>query len=341
MKKLIPVVLIAVLLISCTGHKRFPDVSGIKIPLTLLRFDEDFFSLDTNNITAGLTRLQSRYPDFLLLFLHDVIGTNDTGNIKLFLKLSTGIYQDAEKEFADFTPVEKDIRRAFQFTSHYFPRYPLPSSLVTIIGPPDVMAKKASGEPTPVFIGPGFAGVSLQFYLGRDYPLYSDQHFILNVAPQYRSRRFEKQYIAADLMKLIVEDLFPDRSSGKTFIEQMVEKGKQWYLLDKLMPETPDSVKTGYTNDQLKWCRKNEGNIWGAVLVREDLNTIDPVVIQTYLGEGPYTQTINEFAPGNIGQWVGWQIVKKYAGENPELTPEAIMKTDARKIVDEAKYKPK
>ena len=35
---------------------------------------------------------------------------------------------------------------------------------------------------------------------------------------------------------LIVDDLFPDQSNGKPLIEQMVEKGKQWYLLDKFLP---------------------------------------------------------------------------------------------------------
>ena len=37
-------------------------------------------------------------------------------------------------------------------------------------------------------------------------------------------------------------------------IEQMIEKGKQWWLMDKFLPETADSVKTGYTQKQLEWC---------------------------------------------------------------------------------------
>jgi len=48
-----------------------------------------------------------------------------------------------------------------------------------------------------------------------------------------------------------------------------------------------------------------------------------------------------DVSPGNIGSWVGWQIVKKYSNDHPDITPEQLMKMDARKIFQEAKYKPK
>lgn len=143
-------------------------------------------------------------------------------------------------------------------------------------------------------------------------------------------------------MKAVVLELFPDQSAGKPLIEQMVEKGKQWWLLDKFLPHAADSVKTGFTQAQLDWCEKNEGLIWTEIVRNEDLNSINPTVIQTYIGEGPFTQGFpQEESPGNIGQWIGWQIVKKFADKNPGMKPEDLMKTPARKIIDEAKYKPK
>ncbi|MBS1573849.1 MAG: gliding motility lipoprotein GldB, partial [Bacteroidetes bacterium] len=63
--------------------------------------------------------------------------------------------------------------------------------------------------------------------------------------------------------------------------------------------------------------------------------------IQTYIGESPFTQTMPEQSPGNIGPWIGWQIVKKFVANNSSFTPEQVMKTDAKKILEEAKYKPK
>lgn len=143
-------------------------------------------------------------------------------------------------------------------------------------------------------------------------------------------------------MKAVVQDLFPDQSGSKTLVEQMIEKGKQWYLLDKFLPTTADSIKTGYTQQQLNWCNENEGLIWTYIIKNEDLNSLNPVTIQTYIGEGPFTQGFSqELSPGNMGQWIGWQIVKKYVSKNPDMKPEEVMKMDAGKILEEAKYKPK
>ena len=143
---------------------------------------------------------------------------------------------------------------------------------------------------TQLIFWAGFFGISLQFYLGANFSLYQAQYFIDNVAPQYRSRRFEKEYIAPDAMKLITDDLFPDKSNGRPLIEQMIEKGKQWWLLDKFMPATADSLKTGYTQKQLDWCKANEGLIWNYFVTNENIETIEPDIIQNYIGESPTTQ---------------------------------------------------
>ena len=122
----------------------------------------------------------------------------------------------------------------------------------------------------------------------------------------------------------------------------MIEKGKQWWLLDKFLPSTPDSVKTGYTKQQLNWCKQHEGLIWTNIITSEkDLYTSDPQTLQNYLAESPFTQSIGPNSPGNIGQWIGWQIVKKFSEKNSSMSPEDVLKTDAKKILEQAKYKPK
>jgi hypothetical protein len=91
----------------------------------------------------------------------------------------------------------------------------------------------------------------------------------------------------------------------------------------------------------LNWCKQNEGLIWNFFLTTESLESIDPGTIQNYLGESPTTQGMPEASPGNIGQWVGWRIVKKFADQNPSLKSSELMTTPPRKILTEAKYKPK
>jgi hypothetical protein len=124
----------------------------------------------------------------------------------------------------------------------------------------------------------------------------------------------------------------------------MIERGKQWWLLDHFLPDTPDSLKTGYTGKQVEWVKANEGNIWGSIQSNTpDIYTLDQERIQNYIGEAPFTQNMeaSNSSPGNIGQWVGWQIVKKFAEKNPDLTLKQVLETPSRKIFQEAKYKPK
>ena len=343
MKKIVFSLLFSLSLIACKKKKGIPDVSDIKVDIRLERFDRDFFTIDTNNVMQGLNNINSKYPTLTGIFLQNILALDSASvvsGVKGFISLSGNLYDTVNIVFKNTIDIEKDFKKAFQYVKYYFPKYKLPY-LVTIAGPVDAMAETENGL-TPNFLGPDFLGISLQFYLGKNFSVYKDPYYINKVAPAYRSRRFSKEYIIGDAIQLIVSDMFPDKSNGKPLIEQMIEKGKQLYLLDKFLPTSPDSIKTGYTLQQLNWCNENEGLIWNYFVKNEDLNSLNPTTIQSYISEGPFTQGFSqEYSPGNLGHWIGWQIVKKYADKNPGMKPEDIMNTQASKILAEAKYKPK
>ena len=343
MKKTGLILFLVIFLFACKKKKGIPDVSDIKVDIKLERFDRDFFAIDSNNVMPGLKDLNKKYPSVTGIFLQNVLGLDSATaiqGVKRFISLSGGLYDTVNTVFKNTDNIEKDFKKSFQFVKYYFPKYEVPK-IITIAGPVDAMAQSESG-PTPNFLGPDFLGISLQFYLGKKFSVYSDPFFIENVAPSYRSRRFSKEFIIGDAMQLVVNDIFPDKSGAKSLIEQMIEKGKRWYLLDKFLPITPDSIKTGYTQKQLDWCNENEGLIWSYIVKNEDLNSLNPTIIQSYIGQGPFTQGFSqELSPGNMGQWIGWQIVKKFVSKNPDIKPEEILNTEASKILSEAKYKPK
>ena len=285
MKKTVLILLFAVSLFACKKKKGIPDVSDIKVDIKLERFDRDFFAIDSNNVWPGLTELNKKYPSLTDIFLQNILGLDSASanqGVKRFISMSGSLYDTVNTVFKNTSDIEKDFKKGFQFVKYYFPKYKVPN-IVTIAGPVDAMAQSETG-PTPDFLGPDFLGISLQFYLGKKFSVYNDPFFIENVAPGYRSRRFSKEYIIGDAMQLVVNDMFPDKSGSKPLIEQMIEKGKRWYLLDKFLPATADSIKTGYTQQQLDWCSENEGLIWSYIVKNEDLNSLNPAIIQTYIG---------------------------------------------------------
>ncbi|MGC4037361.1 MAG: hypothetical protein QM764_15480 [Chitinophagaceae bacterium] len=342
------VILSSVFFFSCNDKSTAPDISGIKVSLSTERFDKDFFSKDSNAMVSALPELQAKYPTFLPIFVNYILGLGPIRQdnpaafegSKRFLHVSKPLFDSVQKIYSSTDDLQNNFEDAFRYVKYYFPNYKAPDKIITMVGPIDGLAQMGTDHSTN-FIGRDFLGISLQFYLGANFSAYNDEYFITNVAPQYRSRRFEKKYIVPDAMKLIVDDLFPDQTNGRPLIDQMIEKGKQWWLLDKFLPSMADSLKTGYTQRQLEWCKVNEGLIWNQIITNENLYSIDPVSIQTYIGESPFTQTMPEQSPGNLGPWIGLQIVKKFVSNNSSLTPEQVMKTTTKKILEEAKYKPK
>ncbi len=345
MKKSIFVLVMVASIASCNSHKNIPDTSHITISATVERFDNDFFGIDTLKLDQDLQQLQQKYPALLGPYLQSIVGVEEPEGLRAFYRLYKPIYDSAQKIYKNFLGVHASIAAALKLAKYYFPAYETPQKIYPIIGPMNSredLARMANGEYTPNFIGPGFIGISLQFYLGRNFSLYQDEFFVNTVVPQFRSARFAKEYIPADVMKLVVDDISPDNSKSKPLIEQMIERGKHWWLLDKFLPAAHDSLKTGYSGSQLTWCKQNEGLIWSYIVKNENLYSNDPFTIQTYLGEAPFTQGFSqELSPGNLGSWIGWQIVKKYADKKKELSPAAIMQVGAKEILEEAKYKPK
>jgi hypothetical protein len=338
MKKIGIFLLFSTLLSACKSKKGIPDVSNIKVDITIERFDRSFFSIDTNDIRAGLQKVQQQHPDFYPDFMQQILGVNGSDTslntilvTREFLRGYLPVYDSLQLIYDKTGKLQKELEKGFQFVKYYFPGYH-PGKAILFVGPFDAPGVAATRS--------GLA-IGLQQYAGKDFSYYQSMPG-QELFPLYISRRFSPEYITANCMKAVAEDMFPDQSRGKPLIEQMIERGKQWYLLDKFLPSAPDSIKTGYTQQQLNWCHENEGLIWSYIVKNEDLNSLNPSVIQTYIGEGPFTQGFSqELSPGNIGQWIGWQIIKKFASKNPGLKPQEVMKTDARKVLEAAKYKPK
>jgi hypothetical protein len=337
MKKYLPL-LFLLFIIACKTGKKTPDTSNIPVTVHIERFDQAFFAIDTNHIQQGLLDLAGQYPWFINDFAVNILGTSPLSDTSLnaffiFRRFISGyepVRDSLELKFSDMRPLEAELKKGFQHVRYYFPKYNLPPKVVSYIGP---------------FDAPGVAltrftlAIGLQLYAGKQFPFYLSRQG-QDLFPLYISRRFEPEYVVPNCMKALAEDIFPDQSQGKPLIEQMIEKGKNWWLIDQFLPETADSLKTGFTEKQLNWCVSNEGQVWNFFL-DQNLYSPDPDLIKNFIGDAPYTQGMPEASPGNIGQWVGWRIVQKYAFLHPDLSPLQLMQTPDRTIFDEAKYKPR
>jgi hypothetical protein len=258
--------------------------------------------------------------------------------LKKFISDFRPVKEAADKQFSNFPKYSGDVEQMLKYVKYYFPAYQLPAKLITFVGPMDAFYEASLGWSGDVITTEGLA-VGLQMHLGAASPLYVEEGG--QGYPQYISRRFEPGYIPVNCARNIIDDMYPDQSRSKTLVEQMVEKGKRLYVLDKLLPDVADSLKIGYTANQLAGCIKNEGLIWNMFTENNLLYETDFQKIKSFVGEGPKTPELGDDSPGYITLFTGWQIVKKFMDNNPSTTLDQLMKMDSRKIFEASKYKPK
>ena len=340
------VILIAICLFACNHKPAAPDVSAVKVDITLQRFDKDFFEMDTTNLNASLQQLQQKYPLFFNDYMLNILGIDEamlhnnmaTKNIQYFIASYKPMYDSSNKAFGNFNSQFNDIKKMLQFVKYYFTTYQLPSTITTFIGPIDAAFKTSFGVQSDI-ITSNTLGVGLQLHLGNNFSYYTTQQG-LELYPAYISKRFEQDNIAINLAKNIVDDIYPITESDKPLVQQMIEKGKRLYILNSFVPTADEYKLIGYTDEQIKACYKKEQAIWDLFVKNGYLQITDKNSIKNYLDESPKTQELGDGAPGNIGAFVGWQIVKKYMQKNAATTLQQLINLDNETIFQQAKYKP-
>jgi hypothetical protein len=334
------------LLAACRGGSDTPDVSDIRIELRTVRFERDVFAMDTLDIPGSLRRLRATDAGFTDLFTGQVLGLEpgDTSPAALdayrrFLSSYRPILELSEQAVGDMAGIEAEVRQALRLTRHYFPDYETPKRIYTFIGPMDAIAEGRTASYGDI-ITPFGLGVGLQLHLGSDSPVYSSEEG-RRLYPSYLSRRFEPATIAVNCMRNVVDDLFPGRADDRTLLDHMVDKGKRLYLLDLLLPDAADTLKTGYTKRQLEGAFEHEGLIWNHFATNNLLYESDMQRIRPFLSEGPMTPELGEGSPGYIALFTGRQIVRAYMDRHPETGLRQLLDMPGRDILEGARYKPR
>lgn len=335
--RLIKSLLLCVLFFSCNDKKNNPDVSDIKINVSTIQFEQVFFNIDTLNTMAEMNTLATKYPGFTQNFLLNILNVDPkwpdsiaSNYINGFIGAYKPIYDTSQLIFKNFSKYENEIKTSLQYLKYYFPNYKSPNNIITYLGPLD-----GYGD---LIMVDAFA-IGLHQHLGKNASYYNTS-IVSETYPPYISARFEPSYISINCMKNVVLDLYPEAFEEKSLVVQMIEKGKHLYMLEMLLPEKPEYQLIGYTQKQMEDCNDHEASIWNLFIQNNLLQSTDYNMIRNYIGESPKTQELGDASPGNIGSFVGWQIVKKFMSKNSAIKLNELMTKDAEEILSEAKYKP-
>ena len=322
-------IVVALITISCNeNYNNFAvDSSKLKIEeVNIHRYGKQLFDIDTNNF---INEVRGIKEEFVLFLGEDLDDTTKLAPLYEYVTDTTLIYIAASVNelYPDLSYLENELSIAFGRYDYFFPDF---NSPVVYTYVSNLYYEK------PIIYDDSVLVIGLDVYLGPNFKLYRSLGL-----PNYKIRRMTSDYISIDVMKSIYEKNLLKRNKQKTLVDKMIESGKLFYYLDAVLPYTPDSLKIGYTNKQMRWIEKNRKNVW-AFLVNNNLFYSPDFKIQSdFLKEAPFTSSFSNESPPRIGQWLGWQIVRKYMKNHPDVSLSALIRNnDYQKIFNESGFKP-
>lgn len=320
---------------SCDGNRLDVDVSDISIPdVKINRLEQDIFNIDTANIKTADKKLQAKYGNFYFSFISRIINTGGRHDSSYLFRMKQFIadpdmreaFNDCQKTYPNTNFLAEQLTDIFKHFNYYFPEKKVPKTITMM-----------SGFNYSVVLLDSTLAIGLEMYLGS-----SNKFYQMLALPHYKTTFMSKENIAPDATRAWMISEFPYHMNKSDFLSEITYMGKILYLTDALLPNVHDSLKIQYSEQQLDYCLQNEFNVWSYFAAQKLLYTTNQAEIMKFTSEGPFTSAFSKEAPSRIGYWIGWQIVRQYMKNNPEISLEQLMKeVDAQKILNKAKYKPR
>jgi len=280
------------------------------------RFDQVFFE----SKPADLQKIKKQYPFFFPAGVPDSVWVNKIQN-----PLWRELYSEVQKKYSDIEPIRSELTTLFKHVTHYFPETKTPK-VITIIAEMDYNSK--------VIYADSLVVISLELYLGKNHKFYE--------FPKYIKQNFEQRQMMPDVVSSFAATKL-NFGKDKTLLNQMIYYGKQLYLKDLLLPEYTDAEKMGYSSKEISWCQENEAYIWRYFLENDLLYNDEPKLGARFIAPAPFSKfylEIDNESPGQVGAWIGWQIVRSFA-ENNDIPLADLLKMNAKELFEKSKYKPK
>ncbi len=317
---------------SCKNKTRevvMPTQPEVRVPdgkIIIKRYEKALFSLDKKHLRQGMASL---YPGYAYFLGNQWSDTMNILRIYNFLNDPNikELYDLTMKKYPDLSFLEKGLTNAFNRFRQAYPEKPVPH-VFTYVSGLDI--------DNPVYYSDTAMAIGLDIFLGKDVLAYTKAGI-----PKYKSERFMPEYILAQCMLAVSDNLVKVDEKRNTLLDQMIMAGKALYFLDVTLPDVKDEFKIGYTPAQLEWSRDNESNIWAFIIEHQLLFSSDPQGVTKLMTDAPFTAGFAAESPGRLGAYMGWQIVRTYMKEADNVTLKQLMEdTDAQKILKISRFKP-
>lgn len=300
-------------------------------PMPIHRFDRTLlYWLDHPADSASRDSLTTLYRPMLELTGKGILNVQSPEQEEFFPRLATyygeptlrSLYRDAVHSFDSIADIEKELGYAFSLLNTMFTDRKTP-----------VCYMHVSGFNQNVLASDSALSLSIDKYLGQDYPLYR-QFF-----PDYERAKMTREFASVDYLMGWLMSEFPFEGRENVLLDRMIYAGKIYYILSLCLPGRTVENLLGYNDEAARWCHANEKMLWKTIISRKHLYTPDITTTQKYFENRPCT-FLSDATPGNIGAWVGFRIIQKFVDETRCTAKQLMENGDAQDVLTRSKYKP-
>lgn len=218
---------VALLVFAACDMKLKPFDDGGEHRIEVCRYDR----LESQYLTTGdfsaLQQMNMDYPMETRTLIEDVLRLGEVNDPEIshkflaFFQDSTlqAIVSDAESQYANMDDINTKLDNAFMKLKEHIPDMPLPN-VYSQIGALD----------QSIVVGNQSIGISLDKYLGKDYPLYKKYYL-----PSQRET-MTREHIVPDCLSFYLLGLYPMHDfEGRTQLERDVHMGKIMWVCNAVL----------------------------------------------------------------------------------------------------------
>ena len=231
--KLIMACILSATLLSCNGQNTNTINYATVEPLHINRFDKDLFRLIDTGDTTLQPELIKQYPEMLDIIGKGILNLQTIETPGFFEKMRNyyseptlkGLYRDAITQYDSVEDIEKSLGYGFAYLKENFPSMQIPAIYMHV-----------SGFNQNVLVGDSLLSLSIDKYMGKDYPLYQDFFY------DSQKLKMQRGLVVPDYLAGWLMSEYPFAGKENVLLDRMIYEGKIKYLLSQALG-VPDAAE--------------------------------------------------------------------------------------------------
>ena len=295
--------------------------------ISVARYDKLLDEYVRFNSFSALQKMNTEYRQPTKLLIEDVLAIGQVNDDYILHKLRTyysdttllRLIADVEARYPQLDDVEKGLTRGFRELQKELPDIHIP-----------LIYAQISALNESIVLSDSMLGISLDKYMGEDYPLYKRFYY------GYQRQTMRPDRIVPDCFVFYLMSQYPFPMGGRrTLLDVILHYGKINYVVQHILDYPSPEDALGYTKTEKQWCHDNSEKVWDFIQRNNHLDATDPMVVRQYIKPAPSKIFFGDEAPSLIGTWLGTKIVASYMKHHKEVGIRQLLEmTDYRTLFE-------